>query len=103
MFDTMHYADFVPHVHTKFQLQHPVAGVLEIELINAEEFTVAPQQEQFTLTFLASPVPPLAQGLYQMEHTQLGTGALFLVPISLNENGLTCEAVFNRRQQVKQA
>lgn len=103
MLDTLHYADFAPHVHTTFRLPHPAGGVVEIELIKAEEFTAAPQQEQFTLTFLAPPAPPLYQGGYQLEHEQLGTGLLFLVPVSLDEKGLCCEAVFNRRRPVEQA
>jgi hypothetical protein len=96
MLDTLAYADYAPHLNTKFRLQLPPDGGLEIELIEASEFTSAPQQERFSLTFLAPPEAPLAQGLYQLDHEELGTGVIFLVPISRDEKGLCYEAVFNR-------
>lgn len=100
MLDTLAHADFAPHVNTKFIMRLPSVA-LEIELIQAEEFATAPHQERFTLSFLAPLEAPVQQGIYQLEHEQLGTGTLFLVPISRDENGLCLEAVFNRQRKVE--
>lgn len=101
MLETLTHADFVPHVNTKFQLQLPSAAALEVKLIKAEEYTSAPHQERFALFFLAPPEMPVQQGTYQLEHEQLGTGALFLVPVTNDEEGLCFEAVFNRRRKAE--
>lgn len=101
MLDTLVYADFSPHLNTKFRMHLPPDGILEIELVQAQEYPSAPHQERFSLTFLAPPEAPVAQGIYQLEHEQLGTGALFLVPVGRDEQGLSYEAVFNRRRKVE--
>ncbi|MEP7336636.1 MAG: hypothetical protein ABI977_02635 [Acidobacteriota bacterium] len=101
MLETLTHADFAQHVNTKFRMRLPSDTALEIELIQAEEYTSAPHQERFTLSFLAPLEAPAQQGIYQIEHEQLGTGGLFLVPTSRDESGLCYEAVFNRRRKVE--
>lgn len=96
MLDTLTHADFVPHLNTKFRMLLPSAPPLEIELVQADEFTASARQERFSLSFLAPNDAPVEQGVYELEHEQLGTGSLFLVPISRTEKGLHYEAVFNR-------
>ena len=103
MLDTLHYADYAPHVNTKFRLHLSPTDTVEIELAKAEEITGHPQQERFVLSFLAPPVPPIGQGLHPLEHPQLGAGGIFLVPVGLDATGLHLEAVFNRRREVAQA
>lgn len=101
MLETLTHADFAPHVNTKFRMRLPSDAALEIELIQAEEHPSGPHQERFTLSFLAPLEAPIQQGIYQIEHEQLGTGGLFLVPVSRDESGLSYEAVFNRRRKVE--
>lgn len=101
MLDTLVYTDFAPHLNTTFRMHLPPDGTLEIELIRAQEYISTPHQERFSLTFLAPLEAPVEQGIYQLEHEQLGTGRLFLVPIGRDENGLSYEAVFNRRRKVE--
>ena len=38
----------------------------------------------------------LQQGMYQLQHDQLGALELFLVPVGRDHEGLYYEAVFNR-------
>jgi hypothetical protein len=102
MLDTLHYEDFAPHVNTRFQMQLNEDTTLEIELISVEDKSSSPRQEQFLLTFRAPLEAPPEQWLYQLRHEQLGSGRLFLVPIARDEEGLTYEAVFNRKRKAEQ-
>ena len=55
----------------------------------------APRQEPFSLAFSAQP-PVREQGIYRLEHADLGSVDMFLVPIGREPNGrVRYEAVFN--------
>ena len=101
MLDSLHYEDFAPHINTRFQMQLGEAGVLEIELLSVEDKSPSPRQEQFVLTFRAPQNAPPQQGLFQLQHTALGDGTLFLVPIGRDAQGLIYEAVFNRKREAQ--
>jgi hypothetical protein len=64
-----------------------------IEVIDGRS---TPRQEQFSLLFRAPQDEPIQQGTYWLEHDQLGSGELFLVPVSKDDNGVCYQAVFNR-------
>jgi len=98
MLDTLHYEDFAPHVNSRFQMQLSEDKMLEIELVSVEDKSTS-RQEQFLLTFHAPLEAPPLQRLFQLRHEQLGSGQLFLVPIAMDEHGLTYEAVFNRKRK----
>jgi hypothetical protein len=51
-------------------------------------------REQFSLHFLGPAMPTLPQRIYQLQHQQLGTLDIFLVPIKRDASGTTYEAVF---------
>jgi hypothetical protein len=51
-------------------------------------------REQFSLHFRGPSTPALAQRIYRLEHSQLGTLDIFLVPIRRDVSGMTYEAVF---------
>jgi len=102
MLDTLHYEDFASHINSRFRAQLSADSTMEMTLINVEDKSPSPRQEQFVLTFLAPREAPPLQGLYQLQHEQLGGGAVFLVPIARDENGLTYEAVFNRNRAATQ-
>ena len=103
MLDALSHADFTPQLNTKFRLLPPSAPALELELIQADEYTSAPHQERFSLIFLGPLGAPIEQGIYPLEHDQLGAGDIFLVPISRDEKGFCYEAAFNRfRQKTEQ-
>ena len=101
MLDTLHYEDFARHVNTRFQMELSEDTTLEIELISVEDKSPSPRQEQFLLTFRAPLEAPPEQWLYQLRHEQLGSGRLFLVPIARDDEGLTYEAVLNRKRKAE--
>lgn len=99
---TLHYEDFARHVNSKFRVQLDADAMIEMTLINVEDRSPSPRHEQFALTFKAPVDAPPHQGIYQLEHEQLGSGAIFLVPISKDLSGITYEAIFNRKRGTPQ-
>ncbi len=52
--------------------------------------------ESFALRFRGPASPLLEQGTYPFTHPQLGTLALFVVPVARDAAGVDYEAIFNR-------
>jgi hypothetical protein len=68
---------FRPHLHEEFRLEsHPVE-LVEVTEIPREPGGRAP----FSVVFHGGPTPPLPQRIYRIEHPDMGTMDLFLVPI----------------------
>lgn len=95
MLDSLHYEDFASHLNSRFQMR---AGeqTWEIELVEVNDKSPSPKQEQFALQFRAPLDAPPYQSLFELEHATLGKGGVFLVPVSRNAQGLYYEAIFNR-------
>ena len=51
-------------------------------------------REQFSLHFRGPSTPELPQRIYRLQHSELGTLEIFLVPIKRDAGGMTYEAVF---------
>ena len=100
--DNLHYDDFLPHLNSHF-LMTAGEATHELELTKVTENSPSPRQEQFVLLFRAPLTAPPNQGIYALNHEQLGSGSMFLVPVSRNAEGLFYEAVFNRPIEEKQA
>ena len=95
MLDTLNYEELSAQVNTKFRLTE-MTDPIELELIEAPEPKITPGQKIFSLVFLGPKDLLLPQRMYQLDHDQLGSGRLFLVPIGQSEEGVRYEAVFNR-------
>jgi len=72
-------------------------GTLPVKLTEARPLGARPEsiREPFSLTFVLGRPLRLPQGIYQMRHPQLGEMEIFLVPIGVDANSSTFEAVFN--------
>src|SRR4051812_30987217 len=84
------------NLNSKFLMRFENAEPLELELIQVTELPSAPGQDQFSALFRAPLNAPVEQGIYQLEHAQLGTFGIFLVPIARDQEGVRYEALFNR-------
>lgn len=60
---------------------------------SGEQVPQAPRQP-FSLLFRGPPEGVLPQGVYPLEHPELGRLEIFLVPISRTDDGVRYEAVF---------
>ena len=89
---------FQPHLGSRFQLH--ADDVVDVELLEVDEVggvSAAPPQTArapFSIVFLGPRDPVLPQRIYRLEHGELGTLDLFLVPIGRDEAGVRYEAVF---------
>ena len=88
--------EFSKHVNTKFRIaaEEPI----ELQLMEVKGYTNKenehPGMERFSLYF-TGPERYLPQQVYPIEHEQMGTFDLFLVPVGKHDNGFRYEAVFN--------
>jgi hypothetical protein len=96
MLDILSYDELAAQVGTKFRVLDAAPELLEIELTAITDKQGNRQQEYFSLIFRGTRELILPQKIYQLEHEQLGAGALFLVPVGMTEQGVEYEAAFNR-------
>lgn len=93
---------FAGRVGEQFRILIDEASTLTTRLI---EVTPAPDVDgcqarvdgraPFSLVFRSPPGAPLPQHIYRLQHDELGTLDLFLVPIGPDAEGMRYEAVFS--------
>jgi hypothetical protein len=84
-------------LNTKFRLSVEPEKMIDLELVEVNESGDVPGQAERFSAFFCGPLEPfLPQSIYTMEHEQLGSFDLFIVPIRKDEQGFYYEAVFNR-------
>ena len=84
-------------LNTKFRISVEPEKIVELELVEVQAHgDVAGQTERFSAMFRGPLDLFLPQSTYLMEHEQLGSVEIFIVPISKNGEGIYYEAVFNR-------
>ena len=87
---------FAGRMNSTFRLKLESAETVEMELVEANDVGSTPRQAQFSIVFRGPHNPPLAQGIHKIEHDEIGTFDLFLVPIRRDQTGIYYEAIFNR-------
>ena len=92
-------AAFEAHRGTTFRIDHGSGAPLEVVLhqVRRLEPHPGPRAEPFSAYFLGPRSPILRQQIFKVEHDQMGTLELFLVPIGPDPQagGMLYEAVFN--------
>ncbi len=69
---------------------------IKLKLLQVNPIISNQVQENFFLIFEGPLEPMLNQQIYEMEHEQLGSLSLFMVPVARNTSGMQYEVVFNR-------
>jgi len=88
---------FSPLISSSFALSIEARGLTaELALIQARSLgsSDAGGRDPFSIVFLHRSEEILPQGTYPLEHDQLGTFELFIVPIGQDTDGTRYEAVF---------
>ena len=87
---------FSGHLGEVFRMYPDASNPLEVELISATGLGEASDghRQPFSLVFRGPGDVLLPQRIYRMEHSEIGTFELFLVPIGPDEEGLRYEAIF---------
>lgn len=95
-FDNLNLAAFAEHVETKFQAYIDDTQAVELLMVSATDSGTGPGREQFSIMFRGPLDKFLTQRTYRLEHPQMGTLELFLVPIRQGADGFYYEAAFAR-------
>ena len=75
-----------------------VGAPLDLELCNLRTFEASgptQRQQPFAIEFRGPRDRVLSQGMWHLEHPQLGAHDIFLVPVGPDDAGMCYEAVFN--------
>lgn len=93
-------AAFVAQLNTQFRISHDSGPVL-VNLVEVSDLVsrkgVCPGKEGFSLLFRGSRATALNQSTYRIEHEELGTFSLLIVPMrSSDSHAKSYEAVVNR-------
>ncbi len=99
MLDKLTVTDFSQYVDQKFSVHAGGNEPMELVLTEAIEVGAAPEDPQyrqaFSVLFVGPAQPILPQRIYRIEHAEMGTLDLFLVPLGPNRDGLVrYETVF---------
>jgi hypothetical protein len=90
--------EFSQHLNTKFRFKLGTQHV-ELELVEVKGYAGSPHEqsgmERFSVYFDGPADPSLPQRAYKVEHEQMGTFDLFIVPLARQKQGCRYEAVFN--------
>lgn len=90
--------EFSRHLNSTFQLNLEDHN-MELKLVEVKAYAPGKNEqagmERFSIYFDGPPDRPLPQGLYHLEHADMGGLDLFLVPVAGNEKKFCYEAVFN--------
>ena len=92
----LEHEEFSKHLNTEFRIHVNESETVAAELTSVSEHLLSAVQERFAITFRTSNDIFLGQGMRQLDHDQMGTFTLFLVPIGQNDQGTTYEVCFNR-------
>lgn len=81
--------DFTPHIKQKFRIHHDGPQETFLELISVKEVGHPPapgetriNRRAFSLLFAGSTEWFASQGIYRLEHPEIGVMDVFMVPLS---------------------
>jgi hypothetical protein len=90
---------FRPHLESEFRAVSDAGDPAVLVLTGVTALGVqpeAPRTEPFTLDFTGPTAPVLEQRIHRLEHDELGSLEIFLVPIGFDpDRRVRYEAVFN--------
>jgi len=92
-------AQFAAQLNTKFHVRVDAPRPIELELVEVKGWRgntdAQREMERFSVFFKGPADILMPQNVYPLEHEQLGTFDIFLVPVARDESGFAYEAVFN--------
>jgi len=97
--DQLREEDFARRRGERFRLRLPSGEALGLELVEVAGHPYLPpgpgRRRGFTVTFRSDRPGHLPQAIYPVEHDEMGTMELFLVPLGPRDGGMCYDAVFN--------
>ncbi len=99
MLNELTYASFEPYLNQTFTLnlegEEPVAfELIEVSHLGREPDEAENRRWSFALVFRGPESPVFEQQIFRLDHEEMGTLELFLVPLGPGKTGMQYEAVF---------
>jgi hypothetical protein len=99
MLDGLRKSDFDPHVGETFKVALNPSEVLELKLAETQALSgdtvESSGRRPFSLVFRGGPPDRyLPQRIYDLEHPEMGTLSLFVVPLGPDREGMRYEVIF---------
>ena len=89
-------ARFAENLNTTFEVVANDGQTFPVKLAEVSELKRSERTERFSLLFESPLDYFLSQGMYTIQHEQMGTFELFMVPVFKEETCFVYEALFNR-------
>ena len=96
MSEQLNFEDFSKHVNTKFKVYRTDEEIFDAELVGVYDLRNDHVLQTFAVEFLLPREFGNEQRIHKIEHPELGTMELFIVPVEQRESGIRYEAIFNR-------
>jgi len=96
MIENLKLEDFARQLNTVFRATLPAGRFLEFTLIEAKPGRKSAVQETFSLVFRAPAVVRAESATFELEHSEMGSIAIFMSPFKSDAQGIYYEAAFNR-------
>ena len=90
---------FAKELGSAFVVKTAEGSSVKVELIEVSDVKERPHQVSFSMLFRVPENYAVDQGLYDIEHENLGAMQLFLVPIVPPADGKVLEAVINQLRE----
>ncbi|MEP6848645.1 MAG: hypothetical protein ABI999_07300 [Acidobacteriota bacterium] len=87
---------FFSELNSQFRARLGDGPAFDLTLVDSHVQLSTASQECFTLLFRAPLDSEPVQSIYRLDHENLGTMEIFLVPVKKDDEGLYYEAVFNK-------
>jgi hypothetical protein len=99
MLDKLQSADFITHLHEHFRISLDNGQTIVLELVSVQDVGAgypADRRHPFSLLFLGPESDVyLRQHTYPLQHDQMGTLDLFIVPLGPDGRRMRYEAIFS--------
>ncbi len=101
MLDKLTSGDFIPYLNQEFHIYYAEEEYLSVILTDVKDSKMPPvrpdQRQGFSIIFQTGPDVKvmLRQHIFRVEHPQMGSYDIFIVPIGADANGRYYQAVFN--------
>lgn len=96
MLEQLNIEDFSKNLNTKFKFYRADDEIFEGELVEVWELKNDNTLYSYAIEFLLPGDFGFDQRIIKIEHDELGTMELFIVPVWKNDLGIRYEAIFNR-------
>jgi Domain of unknown function (DUF6916) len=98
MLDKLSHDDFLKCLHERFEIRHG-GETIKLQLIECRTLPSSQKKDSerkpFGVIFRGPRAPVLAQRIYRLEGTSIGTLEIFIVPVGPDAEGMRYEAIFS--------